>query len=248
MRHEDLVYHGLQACPYLEGKVARMPLFRQRERLDPRQADASFERGERRVGFNLYRTACPTCSACKGVRILVPEFRPSNSQKRVMRRWRALGDRVRIDVGRPACTDERIDLYNRHKIERGLGDPTDLLDARGYRGWLVESCLPTVEMAYYIDDRLVAVGILDVGRNAASSVYYYFDPSPEIARLSPGVYGVLAEIAWCAQTGRRHHHLGLYVQDCSRLSYKADYFPHERLEDGDWRRYERAGRVTATPR
>jgi arginine-tRNA-protein transferase len=79
------------------------------------------------------------------------------------------------------------------------------------------------------------VGIVDLGKTAASSVYFYFDPSPEVSRLSPGVYSVLNEIVWCRQTGREHLYLGLYVSGCDRLDYKADYNPHERLVDGDWR-------------
>ena len=30
----------------------------------------------------------------------------------------------------------------------------------------------------------------------------------------------------------------LYVGDCRHLSYKANYRPHERLYDGDWRRHD----------
>ena len=39
------------------------------------------------------------------------------------------------------------------------------------------------------------------------------------------------------RTGRRWLYLGLYVEDCRHLSYKARYRPHERLVDGDWRRF-----------
>ncbi len=240
MSNEQLVYDGLQACPYREGQVARMPLFRQRRQLSLEQADVRFANAERRVGTSLYRTACPTCSACKGLRVLVDEFQPSRSQRRVLKRWRALGDSVKIEVARPTIDDEKLDLFHRHKRERGLAEADDeIMDAAGYTGWLVRSCLPTVEMRYRIDDRLVAVGILDLGATASSSVYFYFDPDPEVSRLSPGVFSVMQEITFCRRTGRAHHYLGLWVRDCPSLSYKADYHPHERLEDGDWRRYEK---------
>jgi leucyl-tRNA---protein transferase len=238
VRRERLVYHGFQACPYLDGKVACLPLYRQEEPLDLDDADASFARAERRVGGSLYRTACPTCDACKGLRIVVQDFRPSASQRRVLKRWGALGDRLRVSMGPASVSDEKLALYNRHKIERGLDRRGEELTALEYEAWLVRSCVPTVEMTYRIDGRLVAVGIVDIGRSSASSVYFYFDPDPELARLSPGVYGVLAEVAWCARTRRRYHYLGLYVRDCPRLAYKADYHPHERLSDGDWRRFD----------
>lgn len=241
MSDEQLVYDGLQSCPYLEGRVARMPLYRQSRRLTPDETDVRLANAERRVGFALYRTACPTCTACKGLRIAVDDFVPSRSQRRVLRRWEKLGDRVRIDVQPATWSEEKLDLFNRHKAERGLVDGDgEQMDAYGYAGWLLHSCMNTVEVSYQLDGRLVAVGILDLGRESISSVYFYFDPSPEVSRLSPGVFSVMQEIAYARRTGRKWHYLGLWVRDCPSLAYKADYHPHERLEDGDWRRYEQA--------
>lgn len=230
---QKLVYDGLQRCPYLDGRVARMPLYRQLRRLTLDEADARFANAERRVGACLYRTACPTCTACEGLRIPVAAFRPSKSQRRVRNRWEGHG---RVEVGPVRFDAERLALFNRHKFERGLAEDDDAMDAEGYIGWLVNSCVHTVEMRYFFDDELVGVGILDLGRTAASSVYFYFDP--DRSDLSPGVYSALEEVAFCQRTGREHLYLGLYVADCSRLAYKAQYRPHERLVDGDWRRFE----------
>ncbi|TVQ94438.1 MAG: arginyltransferase [Deltaproteobacteria bacterium] len=235
MRREKLVHTGFQSCPYLPGRVARLPLYRQMEALTPAQTDESFAAAERRVGHNLYRVACPTCIACEGLRICVQDFAPTRSQARVARRWRRLGERLQVDIGPPRCDQERLDLYHRHKVERGLGDPDDPLEAPGYEAWLVRSCVKTLEMAYRIDGRLVAVGIVDVGETASSSVYFYFDPAPEVARLSPGVYSVLREVELGRAHQRRYHYLGLYVAECKELRYKGNYYPHERRVHGVWR-------------
>lgn len=236
MRDEVLIFDGLQRCPYLPGRVARMPLLLQRRRLSPQATDASLALAERRAGGALYHTACPTCQACKGIRVLVDEFAPSKSQRRVAARWETLP--WRVETGPVRVDEARLDLYNRHKRERGLtGEEDTEMDAAGYEAWLARSCLHTIEMAYYLDDRLVGVGVVDLGARAASSVYFYFDPSPEIAALSPGVFSVLQEVELCRRTGRRWLYLGLWVADCAQLAYKAQYLPHERLEDGDWRRH-----------
>ena len=236
MRKELLVYDGLQSCPYLPGRVARLPLFRQLVPLDLTAADQRFAAGERRVGAALYKTTCPTCTECKSIRVLCDEFRPSRSQQRA---WKRGQDRLRVEMGPVTCTDEKLALYNRHKRERGLADPEDPpMNAISYAGWLVDSCFHSMEMRYYLDDRLVGVGVLDLGKEAASSVYFYFDPSPEVARLSPGTWSALREIQFCRETSRKWLYLGLYVQDCSHLSYKADYHPHERSLLGGWRRFE----------
>ena len=138
-------------------------------------------------------------------------------------------------MGPVSWSEEKIALYNRHKTERDLVSTDDgELEPGGYVGWLVRSCFQTMEMCYYIDDVLIGVGILDLGARSASSVYFYFDPSPEVARLSPGVFSVLQEIAFCRRTRREFHYLGLYVSDCRSLNYKANYTPHQRLRDGEW--------------
>lgn len=228
---QKLVYDGLQGCPYLPGQVARMPLYRQLRRLTLDETDRRFATAERRVGTCLYRTACPTCRACEGIRIPVDSFKPSKSQRRELRRWEG---HARIEVGPATLTVEKLALFNRHKQERGLvGEDDGEMTPLGYAGWLVQSCMMTVEMRYYYDDVLVGVGIVDLGRESASSVYFYFDP--DRTDLSPGVYSMLQELELCRQTGRKWLYLGLYVKDCRHLVYKADFVPNERLVDGDWR-------------
>lgn len=239
MKRQLLVYDGLQRCPYLEGRVARMPLYRQLGRLTPFEADRRFANAERRVGHALYRTACPTCTACKGIRIPVADFEPSRSQRRVLSRWPEEG---RVEVDHASYSDEKLELFIKHKTARGLSDPDEVdMTPTGYMSWLVQSCFETAEMRYYLGDRLIGVGIIDVGALAMSSVYFYFDPDPEIARLSPGVYSVLQEIALAQRTHRRYHYLGLWVGACPQLAYKANYHPHEILVDGDWRRVDKGG-------
>ena len=230
---QKLVYDGLQRCPYLDGQIARMPLYRQLRQLTLDEADVRFANAERRVGTCLYRTACPTCSACKGLRVVVDDFKPTKSQRRVLKKW---GDDFRVELGKVTWDPAKLQLFNKHKRERGLADDDDgRMTPLGYISWLVHSCFHTVEMRYYYRDQLAGVGVVDLGRRAASSVYFYFDPDPEISKLSPGVFSVLQEIELCRRTGREHLYLGLYVRDCRHLAYKADYHPHERLEDGDWR-------------
>ncbi|MBX2801657.1 MAG: arginyltransferase [Myxococcales bacterium] len=231
---QKLVYDGLQRCPYLDGRVARMPLYRQLRRLTLDEADQRFGNAERRVGTCLYRTSCPTCQACEGIRLPVADFRPSKSQRRVLKRWR---DHVRIEVGPVTFTPEKLALFNRHKQERGLvADDDGEMSALGYVSWLVQSCVLTIEMRYFFDEELVGVGVVDLGRDSASSVYFYFDP--DRSDLSPGVFSALQEIELCRRSGRTYLYLGLYVEDCRHLSYKAAYRPHERLVDGDWRAFD----------
>lgn len=224
-----VVWDQMEECPYLPDQVARLPL-----RLPPRpltreELDHRLELGERRSGRMVYRTQCPACSACEPLRVSVPRFQATSSQRRT---WRRNDGEVRLEVGIPELSEERLALYNRHKQERGLSRTDEPLSAVGYRAWLVDTCVDTRELRYYVGEKLVGVSILDIGRTSASSVYHYFDPDE--SRRSLGVYSVLREIAWCAEQGFEWYYLGLFVRDCGHLSYKAAYGPHQRRIAGVW--------------
>lgn len=234
-RREQVVHDELEPCPYLDGQTARMPLRWQFRRLSGPELDESLASGDRRVGRMLYRTACPSCEACEPIRLPVDEIVPTRSQKRVWKRNRD----VEIETGPATFSEEKLALYNRHKLERGLARNEQEMTRRGYEGWFVHSCTRTIEMRYRVDGRLIGVGILDLGEHDSSSVYFFFDPDEH--RRSLGVFSVMVEAAWLRSRGGRFHYLGLYVEDCRHLVYKANYYPHERLVDGEWFRFDTPG-------
>lgn len=229
-RREKVVHEDNEPCPYLPGEVARLPLRWQYRLLTPAELDESLALGERRVGRMLYRPTCSSCRACEPLRIPIWEFTPTKSQRRVLRK----NEDLRIEIGPVTFSEERLTLYNRHKQERGLNRDEKLMTRRGYEGWFLQTCTTTVEMRYYAEDRLIGVGIVDVGEKDASSVYFYFDPDE--SKRSLGVFSVMAEIHWMRSRKGRHHYLGLYVADCSHLVYKASYYPHERMIGDTWSR------------
>lgn len=232
MQREILVHDELEPCPYLDGQTARLPLRWQRTTLSPEELDAALARGERRVGRMLYRPTCPSCVACEPLRVPVAELVWSRSQRRV---WKRNAD-LRVEVGPASYSDQKLALFNRHKLERGLAREERALGAEGYAGWFLRTCARTIETRYLLGDRLVGVGILDMGARDLSSVYFYFDPDE--ADRSLGTFSALYECEWLRLQGGRHYYLGLYVEQSRHVSYKGQYHPHERLIDGEWRRFE----------
>jgi len=230
---ELIVYDELGPCPYLPGQVARMPLRIPLRRLSREEFDRRLETGNRRQGRLLYRTQCPACSACEPIRVIVDKFVPGKTQRRVLRQ----GERAfRVEFGPPELTRDRVALYNRHKQVRGLMRDDGALGASGYEAFLVDTCCETFELRYFVDDKLVGVAVVDRGDDALSAVYTYYDPDYE--HLSPGVFSVLTQIELCRRWGLSHLYLGLYVEGCSRMTYKGRYTPHERLINGRWRRFD----------
>jgi arginine-tRNA-protein transferase len=47
-------------------------------------------------------------------------------------------------------------------------------------------------MKYYLENQLIAVGVVDLLTESVSSVYFFYDPSYK--KYSLGVFGVLSEI------------------------------------------------------
>ncbi|AUX23148.1 arginyl-tRNA-protein transferase [Sorangium cellulosum] len=232
---ELTVHDEVSPCPYLPGAEARMPLRVPIRPLTRAEFDRRLAAGNRRHGKLLYRTECPSCRACEPIRIVVRDFVPGRTQRRVLRRGEQVID---IEIGPPTITRQKIALYNLHKHGRGLMRDDGPLGAAGYEAFLVDSCCETFEMRYHIGGRLVGVAIVDRGQDALSAVYSFYDP--ELEPLSPGVFSILKQVELCRTWGLRYLYLGLYVEKCSPLVYKARYLPHERLIDGRWQRFDRS--------
>jgi len=231
---ELVVYDEPQPCPYLDGRVARLPLRIPARPLTRAELEHRLRTGDRRQGIFLYHTSCPNCTACEPIRIDVDDFTLGRTHRRVIAR----GDQqLTVELG-PAIADERrIELYNRHKQLRGLGNGRNLIDFDGYREFLVLSSCETFELRYSLAGELIAVALVDRAENGLSAVYCYYDPAYE--SLSLGTYSILKQVELCRQWGLRYLYLGLFIAESERMRYKARFLPHERLLEGEWVRFER---------
>ena len=228
---ELLVYDEDTTCPYLESRVARLPMRLPTRPLTAAEFSERLHVGDRRQGLVLYRPNCPACRACEAIRLDVEQFQPNKTQRRILRR----GQReFEIELGSPMLSSDRVALYNKHKVGRSLLGEGDPIDETGYGAFLVDSCTESLELRYRLrgDDELAGVAIIDRGGDALSAVYTYFDPA--LARFSPGVFSILEQVELCKRWGLRWLYLGLFVADCQSMAYKATYLPHERLLDGRW--------------
>lgn len=233
-RPPELVVHDApHRCPYLPDRDAVLPMRLPSRALSPRELDARLAEGDRRHGPFLYRPSCVSCAECQAIRIPVRELASRRSHRRVLNK----GDRVfRVELGPPVVDEARLALYEKHKSERGLvADAGAKLDARGYQGFLVDSCARTFELRFHDGDHLAAVAVLDRGLASMSAVYCLWDPA--YAKLSLGTYSVLKHVELCRRWGIDLLYLGLYIADNPHMSYKARFRPHERLIEGRWVRF-----------
>lgn len=216
------------ACPYLPDRVASELIALPFE-VTPAVYEMMLARRFRRAGEMFYSPSCEDCLECTPIRVPVAEFRPSDSQRRVLRR----NQDVRLSVG-PLCDDdERFELYSRY--QHAQHDGSMACEREQFERLLCRSPIETVEMSYRVGDQLVGVGVVDVLPNGLSSVYFYYEPDE--ARRSLGVFSSLCEIEECKRRGLEYWHIGFYIRDCEKMSYKNRFAPRELLTpDQQWRR------------
>jgi arginine-tRNA-protein transferase len=138
---------------------------------------------------------------------------------------------VRIKIGPPSLTEEKHRVYvNYLKFQHNTTDNSSVND---FHRFLYRTAVNTLEFEYRLQDRLMAVGILDLCSRSLSSVYTYFDP--EFSSRSPGSFSALKEILYCRDKAIAHYYLGYYVADCPAMNYKTRFKPHEFLDpEGTW--------------
>ncbi|XP_044238140.2 arginyl-tRNA--protein transferase 1 isoform X6 [Ursus arctos] len=76
---------------------------------------------------------------------------------------------------------------------------------------------------YWLDGRIIAVGVIDILPYCVSSVYLYYDP--DYSFLSLGVYSALREIGFTRQLHQKtsqlsYYYMGFYIHSCPKMKYK----------------------------
>jgi arginyl-tRNA--protein-N-Asp/Glu arginylyltransferase len=220
-------------CSYLPGRTWRYE-HEVVAAMSPAEYEERLRQGWRHFGHLLFRPNCPTCTACRSLRVDVARFRANRSQ----RRNRVLNEGVvRVAIGRPAITREKIDLYDRYHAyqseakgwpDYGPKDPAD------YRDSFANNPFPIEEWRYTHAGRLVGVGYVDRLPAGLSAVYFFSDPDERHRGL--GTWNVLSTIERAAALGLPHVYLGYHVAGSASLEYKAYFGPNEALDaDGVWR-------------
>ena len=203
-------------CPYLPDRECHTQIFLAGE-LSATELTELLESGWRKFGHTFFRPRCPGCNQCIPLRVPVHDFKPSKSQRRVLKKNGA----TRVTFGPPRYEHRIYDIYKAHCTRFGDQD-TDF--DRFISNFFSPSC-PGLQSEYYVEDILVGVGFLDRGTNCLSSVYFIFDP--DYSRLGLGTFSVLREIEETRNLGLAYYYLGYWVPGCSRMEYKAGFRPHE---------------------
>lgn len=225
-------------CPYLEGQMERK-LF---THLSGRRAAAMHsllaQHGFRRSQNIIYRPACEACTACESARILVDEFEPSRSQRRLEKR----NADVIATEGAPEATVAQYDLFKRYLHARHAFGGMTSMSFLDYEFMVEDTPVHSIVIEYSLPGpdgvgRLIGVALTDVLPDGLSMVYSFFDP--DYRSRSLGSHMILDHVRRARAAGLRHVYLGYWVKESPKMAYKGSFRPLETLVGGQrWRRVE----------
>ncbi len=221
-------------CEYLPHESAQL-LYGIAPDLRPSQYNELLGTGWRRIGPVVFRPDCPSCRKCLSLRVPVASFRPSRTQRRI---WKHNAQEVVLRIGAPSLTPERLEVYRAfhdhgHQT-KGWPDRNAENRADGVSGLglFLTNPFPTEEWSYWIGDRLLGVGYVDVVDEGLSAIYFFHDPHE--SKRSIGTLNILHVIEAARQRGLSHVYLGYYVNGCRSLEYKARFKPNEIFTGAIW--------------
>ncbi len=222
-------------CPYLPGKMERK-LFTHLHVLDgPELNDSLTQAGFRRSQNIVYRPACENCSACRSVRVLAAQFKPSRTQRRVFKKNADLNRSIEAAL----ASDEHYALLLRYVRAR---HPDGGMEDMSYADYLsmVEDTAARSQVCEYRDEsgKLLAAALVDQLSDGPSLVYSFYDPG-SISR-SLGTYIILDHIDQAQKNNLPYVYLGFWIQNSDKMRYKAQYRPLEVLRPNGWEILEKS--------
>jgi len=159
------------------------------------------------------------------MRVLVNRFAWTRSMRRVLRR----NADVRVEAGVATPSEEKHALYVAYLDKQHDGSMSRTYEA--FAEFLYDSPLRTLEICYYLGERLVGVSVLDKCPKGLSSVYMYYDPA--FRERSLGTFSILREIEFSRAQRLPYYYLGYHVAGSKTMDYKARFRPAEVLVADD---------------
>lgn len=227
-------------CPYLPDRQERKVFTELR---GPHAADLNDALG--RIGFRrsqsvAYRPSCAGCSACVSVRNVTHGFRPSASQRKLIRRHADL----EVSACRTWATDEQFRLLRRYLATRhpgggmtGMdeGDYADMVEHSPVNSFVVEYREPTGPGGQL--GELVGACLTDQQADGLSMIYSFF-AADRPDRPGLGTFIIMDHILRARSVGLDYVYLGYWVKGSARMAYKVKFQPVEKLGPHGWSRLE----------
>jgi arginine-tRNA-protein transferase len=224
-----------QPCPYLDDRMERKLFTALQGEQAQRLNDALSKQGFRRSQNVLYRPSCADCSACLSARIRVADFKPSRTQKKIMKK----ASHLRRNATSPWATEEQFALFRRYLDARHADGGMADMDAFEFAAMIEETPIKSRVIEYTRPPEggsgrrlLTAVCLTDVFDDGLSMVYSFYDP--DLTDMSLGTFVILDHIDIAREAGLPFVYLGYWVPGSRKMGYKAGFSALEIYKHGIW--------------
>ncbi|XP_074102536.1 arginyltransferase 1 isoform X2 [Cotesia typhae] len=140
--------------------------------------------------------------------------------------------------------NQSVELFKKYQIavhndEEDECDEQSFLNFLGktpLKHWKPESGPPlgygSFHQQYWLNNNLMAVGVIDILPSCVSSVYFFYDP--EYSFLSLGTYSSLMEVRLVRELNKtapdlKYYYMGYYIHTIPKMRYKAKMRPSKLL-------------------
>ena len=218
-------------CPYLPDRLERK-IVTELVGSDAEELHESLSRaGFRRSHAIAYTPACPGCTSCVPVRVVVDEFETDKTMRKIQRVNEGLTAR-RLPARALA---EHYKLFSQYQESRHNGGDMALMGFYDFRSMVEDSPINTYLMEFrHPDHRLAAVCLIDRVDDGLSAVYSFYDSDNTKASL--GTYVVLWLIAEAKRLELPYVYLGYWISDSRKMAYKTRFKPLEAFGADGWKR------------
>jgi arginine-tRNA-protein transferase len=214
-------------CNYLPEQQERLLIA-----VDPLLHDSEhyswlMHQGFRRSGNDIYRPHCSSCQACQSIRVLVANFMPSKSQKRLLKRSEHFlikrSDKIKSSY---------YPLYEKYINEIHCDGSMFPASPEQFKSFTQNDITEQIYIEIWHQEELISVAVTDDIPNALSAVYTFYHP--EYRKYGLGVLSILKQIEFSQQLKRDFLYLGYQINDCDKMNYKNRYKSHQILIENQW--------------
>jgi leucyl-tRNA---protein transferase len=224
-----------QPCPYLDGRMERKLFTALQGDQAQRLNDTLSKQGFRRSQNVLYRPSCAECSACLSARIRVADFKPSRTQRKILK----ANQHLKRNATSPWATEDQYNLFRRYLDARHADGGMADMDVFEFAAMVEETPIKSRVIEYtrpaakgMRSTPLTVVSLTDVFDDGLSMVYSFYDP--DFTELSLGTFAILDHINIAREAGLPYVYLGYWVPGSRKMGYKAGFSALEIFKGGEW--------------
>ncbi|MGF1750544.1 MULTISPECIES: arginyltransferase [Vibrio] len=215
-----------QPCSYIKEQEERVAIVLEKYCHDEEHFEMLLANGFRRSGDVIYKPQCDHCQSCQALRVAIPEFEASRSQKRLLSKSTHLSWTIKTELDEGWFELYAKYINARHTSGSMYPPKKEQFFDFAKCGWMTMHFLHIYE-----GETLVGIAITDILENSASAFYTFFDPD---VPLSLGTLAVLFQVQYCQLYNKQWLYLGYQIDQCSAMNYKTRFQRHQRLVNQRW--------------